>query len=100
MIVGRVVGTVVCTQKDARLEGVKLLLVQPVSVVDLKNEAKPLVAVDTVGAGVGELVMVCAGSSARQTSRTTNTPTDACIMGIVDTLEMEGHVVFRKDQGA
>ena len=43
--------------------------------------------------------MVCAGSSARQTTRTTNTPTDACIMGIIDTLEMEGRIVYRKDQG-
>lgn len=96
MIVGKVVGTVVCTQKDPRMEGVKLLVVQPVSVTDLKNEGKPLVAVDTVGAGLGELVMVCSGSSARQTSRTANTPTDASIMGILDTIDLDGSVIFRK----
>lgn len=98
MIVGRVIGTVVCTQKDHRMEGSKLLVVQPISLTDLAVEGKPLVAVDTVGAGLGELVMVCAGSSARQTSRTVNTPTDASIMGILDNIEVQGTVIYRKDQ--
>lgn len=97
MIVGRVIGTVVCTQKDHRMEGTKLLIVQPVSLVDLSDEGKPLVAVDTVGAGNGEIVMVCSGSSARQTSRTVNTPTDASIMGILDTIELQGTVLYHKD---
>jgi microcompartment protein CcmK/EutM len=97
LIVGRVIGTVVCTQKDHRMEGTKLLVVQPVSLADLSNEGKPLVAVDTVGSGVGELVMVCSGSSARQTSRTTNTPTDASIMGILDSIELQGRLVYHKD---
>ena len=96
MIVGRVIGTVVCTQKDQRMEGVKLHVVQPVSMSDLSPDGKPLVAVDTVGAGLGELVMVCAGSSARQTSRTVNTPTDASIMGILDTIELQGKVTYHK----
>ncbi len=96
MIVGRVVGTVVCTQKDHRMEGTRLMVVQPVSIADQASEGKPLVAVDTVGSGIGELVMVCSGSSARQTSRTVNTPTDASIMGIVDNIELLGSLVYRK----
>lgn len=96
MIVGRVIGTVVSTQKDPRMEGVKLQVVQPFSIADMKPDGKPLVAVDTVGAGLGEIVMVCAGSSARQTSRTNNTPTDASIMAIIDTIDVQDNVVYSK----
>ena len=96
MLVCKVIGTVVCTQKDPRMEGAKLQLVLPVNMSDLSPDGKPLVAVDTVGAGTGEYVMVCSGSSARQTNRTNNTPTDACIMGIIDTLEIEGKVTYNK----
>ncbi len=95
MIFARVAGTVVCTQKDEKLVGVKLLLVQP---VDLAGAAKgnPLVAVDAVGAGEGELVLLVQGSSARQTSRTANNPVDAVIFAIVDTVEQGGKRVFSK----
>lgn len=97
MIVARVLGTVVCSQKDPRLEGAKLQLVQPVDYNSLKGDAKPLVAVDSVGAGQGEIVLVVAGSSARQTQQTQNTPVDAVIMAIVDTIDMDGRTVYRKD---
>ena len=97
MIVARVLGTVVCTQKDPKLEGAKLQLVQAVDYQSLKGEGKPLVAVDSVGAGQGEIVLVVAGSSARQTVQTQNTPVDAVIMAIVDTIDMEGRTVYRKD---
>ncbi len=97
MIVARVLGTVVCTQKDSKLEGAKLHLVQPVEYQTLNGEGKPLVAVDSVGAGQGEIVLVVAGSSARQTTQTQNTPVDAVIMAIVDTIDMEGRTVYRKD---
>lgn len=96
MILARVVGTVVCTQKDPKLEGVKFQLVQPLAIRTLENDGKPIVAIDTVGAGQGEVVLVVSGSSARQTERTLNTPVDACIMGIVDNVEVEGSTVFRK----
>ena len=96
MIICRVTGTVVCTQKDPRLAGVKFLLVQPLSLSDLAPEGKAFVAIDTVGAGMGEVVMVVSGSSARQTQATTNTPTDASIMGIVDTIDSEGQIIFTK----
>jgi len=98
MIVARVIGTVVCTQKDSKLEGVKFQICMPISMTDLKADGKPLVAVDTVGAGAGELVLICSGSSARQTSRTTNTPTDASIMGIIDTLELDSTITYRKGE--
>ena len=95
MIFARVTGNVVCTQKDEKLVGSKLLLAQP---VDLAGAAKggPLVAVDAVGAGPGELVLVVQGSSARQTSRTQGSPVDAVIFAIVDTVEQGGRTVFRK----
>ena len=95
MIIARVVGDVVSTMKDEKMSGRKLLIVREVSI---ENElvGKPIVAVDTVDAGVGDVVLVAQGSSARQTSLTKDSPTDAVIMAIVDTVEMEGKVTFRK----
>ena len=97
MIFARVTGNVACTLKDEKLTGSKLMLLQP---VDLQGNAKgnPLVAVDAVGAGEGELVLVVQGSSARQTSRTTGNPVDAVIFAIVDSVEQDGRSVFRKSQ--
>ena len=95
MLIARVVGDVVSTMKDDKIVGRKLLIVREVSV---ENEivGKPVVAVDTVDAGVGDVVLVAQGSSARQTSLTKDTPTDAVIMAIVDSLDMDGKVTFRK----
>src|SRR3954452_17716138 len=99
MVLARVTGNVVCTLKDEKLVGTKLMLVQP---VDLSGAAKghPIVAVDSVGAGEGELVLLVQGSSARQTSRTNNTPVDAVIFAIVDTVEQNGKNVFNKGKDA
>lgn len=96
MTIGRVIGTVVCTHKTSTLEGVTLQLVQPLAPDDMSNVGRPLVAIDAVGAGRGEIVMLAAGSSARQTVVTTNTPCDAVIMAIVDSVEVFGTEVFRK----
>ncbi|MEW6277738.1 MAG: EutN/CcmL family microcompartment protein [Candidatus Eremiobacterota bacterium] len=98
MILGRVMGTVVCTQKDPRLEGVKFHVVLPLNVLSLEPDGKPVVAIDTVGAGQGEVVLVVAGSSARQTNLTQNTPTDAVIMAIVDTVDLDGGRVYTKNE--
>ena len=97
MIFARVTGNVVCTQKDEKLVGCKLLLVQP---VDLSGAPKgnPIVAVDSVGSGEGELVLLVQGSSARQTSRTQGSPVDAVIFAIVDTVEQGGKAVFKKSE--
>jgi len=95
MLIARVVGDVVSTMKDEKIVGRKLLIVREVSI---ENElvGKPIVAVDTVDAGSGDVVLIAQGSSARQTATTKETPTDAVIMAIVDSLEVEGKVTFRK----
>jgi microcompartment protein CcmK/EutM len=88
-------GTVVASRKDPKLDGLKLLLLQQ---TDLTGHPKgsQLVAVDSVGAGLGEVVLYCSGSSARQTEATQNRPVDTVVMAIVDEIEAGGELVFRK----
>jgi microcompartment protein CcmK/EutM len=95
MIFARVVGSVVCTRKDDKLVGSKLLMVQPVGLDD-KPRGNVLVGIDAVGAGEGELVLLVQGSSARQTSKTDNSPVDCTIFAIVDTIEKDGKTAFNK----
>ena len=95
MTLGKVTGTVVATQKDEKLIGSKLMIVQDVS-LDGELERKYTVAVDAVGAGIGEVVLVATGSSARQTGVTSNKPVDAVIMAIVDTIEVCGRIQYQK----
>jgi len=96
MFLGKVIGTVVSTQKDPGMEGFKLLLVQHVG-VDLRPRDSFNVAVDSVGAGLGEIVFCCAGSSARMTQVTKDRPVDTAVLGIVDYLDLEGRIVYRKE---
>lgn len=96
MNICRVIGTVVSTTKDEKLRGKKLLIVQPVDMHTQELDGKPLVAIDTVCAGVNEIVMVVSGSSARQTEATKGTPVDAAIMAIVDSIEIQGEITFKK----
>ena len=86
MILGRVVGTVVATRKDERLVGAKLLVVRAVDPQG-KPEASYLVAVDTVDAGIHDRVLVVTGSSARMASGLKESPVDAAIVGVVDSVE-------------
>jgi microcompartment protein CcmK/EutM len=95
MLIARVVGSAVSTVKEDRLKGLKLLVVREAT-VDNQLVGKPIVAVDAGGAGVGELVLIVQGSSARQTRQTRDTPVDAVIMAILDSIEVEGKVTFRK----
>jgi microcompartment protein CcmK/EutM len=88
MILGRVVGTVVATRKDERLTGAKLLLVRSIDPHG-KDEAAHMVAVDTVDAGLADKVLVVTGSSARMASGLKDTPVDAAIVGVVDTVEVK-----------
>ncbi|WP_372366470.1 EutN/CcmL family microcompartment protein [Candidatus Uabimicrobium sp. HlEnr_7] len=88
MLLGRVIGTVWATQKDEKLEGLRLLIVRAVD-LELKPLSNFVIAVDTVSAGVGELVLVAQGSSARQTQETHNKPVDAVIMAIVENLNYD-----------
>ena len=87
MILGKVVGTVWATRKDEQYVGMKLQIVQHVE-LDYSLKSGFIVAVDSVGAGVGEIVLVAQGSSARQTNQTHNKPIDAVITAIVDTLDV------------
>jgi microcompartment protein CcmK/EutM len=95
MTLGKVTGTVVATRKDQKLVGGKLLIVQDVD-LDGNILEKYSVAVDAVGAGVGELVLTASGSSARITDVTRDKPVDSVIMAIVDTLEVHGRILYQK----
>ncbi len=97
MLIARVIGTTVSTIKDEKLSGRKLLILRQ---TDERGEpfGKPYVAVDTVDAGVGDLVLTAAGSSARQTTVTKDSPVDAVIMAVIDSLQVNGEVVFRKSR--
>lgn len=95
MQLGRIVGTVVSTKKDEKLEGLRL---QIVKYIDTKGEETGglVVAVDSVGSGVGEYVLVATGSSARQTKLTEGKPVDAIIMAIIDQIEVKGEIHYKK----
>jgi ethanolamine utilization protein EutN len=87
MWVGKIIGTLVATPKDTSLKGNKLLVVQPWKYNH--NQRYPVVAVDTIGAGTGEIVLVVEGSSARQVTGKPNAAIDAAIVGIVENLEID-----------
>jgi microcompartment protein CcmK/EutM len=95
MLLGKVVGTLVSTQKDAKLGGLKFFLVER---LDLRGAPTGVfvVAADSVGAGVGEVVLYVSGSSARYTAATEGKPADATILGIVDSWDLDGTLQYRK----
>jgi len=95
MQLGKIVGTVVATQKDEKLVGLRFHVVQFVD-TDIKPTGGFVVAVDGVGAGVGEVVLLAAGSSARLTPVTDGKPVDTVIMAIVDVLEIDGKQKYVK----
>ena len=95
MFLGKVVGTLVATQKEATLDGLKFLIVRRLT-ADNEEESGYVVAADAVGAGLDEVVMVATGSSARQTVVTDKRPCDAVIMAIVDSWEVAGDEKYRK----
>jgi microcompartment protein CcmK/EutM len=96
MLIGKVVGTVVSTRKEEELSGLKFLLVRGQD-LDGKPTSTLVVAVDAVGAGVGEVVLYASGSSARQTAVTKDRPVDAVIMAIVDQVEVGGELKYVKE---
>ncbi len=95
MRIAKVVGVAVATVKDHRLEGGKLLLVAAADPAG-QPQGQPFVALDKVGAGEGELVVVVEGSSARTAAGDANRPVDAAIVGILDSLRYDGQVSYRK----
>ena len=96
MRIALVVGSTISTIKDASISGRKLLIVRNADTAG-KVTGEPYVAVDTVSAGAGDLVLVTDGSSARFTKQTTDTPVDAVIVGVIDSLELSGDVTYRKE---
>ena len=101
MFVAQVTGSVVATQKTATMTGHKMLVVEPYRLDEKTRDrlvptGRTFVAVDTLGAGEGQFVLVTQGSSARLTPETKSLPIDAVIIGLVDTVRVEGKDVFRK----
>jgi ethanolamine utilization protein EutN len=99
MFLAKVEGTVVSTKKDAAMGGRKLLLLRP-QLVDDKDPTKfrpganTIVSVDSIGAGLGEMVLFCQGSSARLASGLKDTPVDAVVIGIVDAVDVLGKQIY------
>ena len=104
MFLARVEGSVVATKKDASMNGRKLLLLRP-QLVDEKDPTKfrpgvnTMIAVDSVGAGIGELVMFCQGSSARLAPNLKDAPVDAVVIGIVDSVDVLGKQIYSAKRG-
>jgi len=103
MFLAKVTGSLVATQKIDTMVGQKLLVVEPfrVDAQDRKrlvSTGRTFVAVDTVGAGEGELVLITQGSSARMTPETKNLPIDTVIVGLVDTVHVDHACVFRREE--
>lgn len=88
MKVAKVIGTIWSTRKEERLNGLKLLIVQPIDLRGGANDRAPIVAADTIGAGIGETVLVVGGSSARSAVDDMRIPVDASVVGIVDDQEL------------
>jgi microcompartment protein CcmK/EutM len=99
MQLGRVTGTLVASRKEALMSGMKFLVVQQIDENDSETGSY-VVAVDAVGAGVGEVVLYASGSSARQTEMTRDRPCDAVIMAIVDSWDVGGEVKYHKGEEA
>src|SRR5438105_15753712 len=95
MLLGRVIGTVWATRKDEKLEGMKFLVVREID-LDYKPLPRFVIAVDTVQAGVGEIVLLCQGSSARQTKATEKRPVDAVVMAVVENLSVKDAAELEK----
>lgn len=87
MRIGRIIGTVVATRKDEKLVGTKLMITQPLT-FKLEPIGEPVIAIDTVGAGIGEIVLFTTGTAGRIAARKLDAPIDASIVGIVDNIDI------------
>ncbi len=92
MLLGKVIGTVVATRKDVKLIGSKLMITQPLD-LELNPKGDPIIAVDTVGAGIGELVVYTTGTAGRIAARKLDAPIDAAIIGIIDEMDVNKKVL-------
>ena len=105
MFIALVTGSIVATQKTSTMTGHKLLIVEPYRLdakkrTQLITTGRTFIAVDTLGAGEGQLVLVTQGSSARMTPETKALPIDAVIIGLIDTVQADGKEVFNRDTNA
>lgn len=105
MFLAKVTGNVVATQKVASMTGHKLLIVEPYRVEERARDrlvptGRTFVVVDALGAGTGDMVLICQGSSARLTPETEKLPVDAVVIGLVDTVDVAGRVVFERSRDA
>jgi microcompartment protein CcmK/EutM len=98
MQLARVAGTVVSTRKEQRIEGIKFLLLEKIDGATMEGKKDYVVAMDSVGAGVGEVVFYASGSSSRMTTVTDGKPSDAAIIAIVDSVDLMGELVYQKDR--
>jgi microcompartment protein CcmK/EutM len=98
MLLARVAGTVVSTRKEQRIEGIKFLLLEKLDAATMQGKKDYVVAMDSVGAGIGEIVFYASGSSSRMTAVTEGKPSDAAIIAIVDSVDLKGRTVYRKDR--
>ena len=100
MILAKVVGTIVSSQKAQKMDGIKFLLLEKIDPVTLKGKNDFVVSMDSVGAGKNEIVFYVSGSGARFTDVTDGRPTDSIIIAIVDYIEKDGVYTYRKDKAA
>ncbi len=96
MILARVNGTVVSSQKAAKMEGLRLLLLEKIDPVSMEGKNEFVVAMDSVGAGIDEIVFYVSGSGARMAEATNGLPTDATVTAIVDVIEQNGNITYQK----
>ena len=98
MLLARVAGTVVSTHKSEKIEGIPLLLLEKLDVATMQGKKDYVVAMDAVGAGIGEVVFYVTGSSARMTKVTDKKPADASVIAIVDNIEKDGQYIYQKEK--
>lgn len=93
MKIGKVIGNIWATRKEQQLAGLKLLIVQPINIVDRTNDGAPMIAADIIGAGCGETVIIVGGSSARRAAGGLDVPVDATVVGIVDGSDIDSSLL-------
>jgi len=98
MVLAKVVGTVVSSHKSQKIEGIKFLLLEKIDPVTMKGKGDFVVSMDSVGAGVGEIVFYVSGSSARYTDVTEGRPSDSAVIAIVDYIEQDGVYTYEKNR--
>ncbi|MCK9423814.1 MAG: EutN/CcmL family microcompartment protein [Bacteroidales bacterium] len=98
MVLARVVGTVVSSHKSQKIEGIKFLLLEKIDPATMKGKGDFIVSMDSVGAGLGEIVFYVSGSSARYTDVTEGKPSDSAVIAIVDYIEKDGVYTYEKNK--